>query len=97
MAGEVKIIPAYDAVFDEPAYSFHDLCGHRPASEALLPNASDAGRERKTEEVGEAEYGLVILVRVSGMDIAFDDIIVHEIIDDIGAFASSRADHQRML
>lgn len=46
--------------------------------------------------MGQTENGLRITMRIGGMDIAFDDIIVHQPIDDIGAFPICCADHQGM-
>lgn len=44
----------------------------------------------------EAKNRLGVAVRVGRMDITFNDIVVHQSVDDIGTFAISCAYHQRM-
>ena len=43
-----------------------------------------------------AKNRLGVSVRVRRVDVAFDNIVVHEPVDDIGAFAISCTNHQRM-
>ena len=64
--------------------------------EGLLPYALDTRGEGKTQQVGYPEDGFSVTVAVGGMDVAFDDIVAHEAINNIGALTISRADHQRM-
>ena len=33
---------------------------------------------------------------IGGMDVALDDIVVHQSVDDIGTLALGRAEHQRV-
>jgi len=46
--------------------------------------------------VREAEHGLGAAAGVGRMDVAFDDIVAHQPINDIGAFAVGGADHRGM-
>jgi hypothetical protein len=50
----------------------------------------------KPQQVRGAKNGLAITMGVRLMDIAFDDIVVHEAIDYIGAFPLGGAYHDRI-
>ncbi len=50
----------------------------------------------ESNEMGEAERGLVAAVGIRGVDVAPDDVVAHEPVDDIGAFAIGGADHRGM-
>lgn len=64
--------------------------------EPLLAHALDARRKREAEQRGEAEHRLDIAVHVGRVDVALDDIMGHEAVDDRGAFAVGGADHEPM-
>ena len=46
--------------------------------------------------MSEAENRFLEPVFVRGMDRTFDDIVVHQPVDDIGTLAFNRTDHQRV-
>jgi len=64
--------------------------------QGLFADALDAWGKGEPQQMGQAEDSLGVAVSVGGMDITFHDVIVHEPIDDIGAFAIRHADHQGM-
>ena len=46
--------------------------------------------------MGQPEDSFRVPMTVGGMNIAFHDVVVHEPVDHIGAFAICGADHQGM-
>lgn len=74
-------------IFFNPVFRFENIKG-------LLTDALDARGERKAQQMGEAENRFGVAVCVGGMDVAFDNIIVHETVDHISAFALCCADHE---
>jgi hypothetical protein len=63
------------------------LLGHRPKGiQGLALERLDPRRVGDFEEMGHAENRLGVAVGVGRMDVGFDDIVVHEAIDDVGTF-----------
>src|SRR4051812_12493314 len=64
--------------------------------EVLLFQVLDTGSEADSHQVGDREYGLGKAMGVGGVDVAFDHVVAHEAINDIGALAFRRAENQGM-
>jgi hypothetical protein len=43
------------------------------------------------------KYRLTIAKGVGGMDVTLDDIVVHQAVDNIGAFSVTRAKDERVI
>jgi hypothetical protein len=50
----------------------------------------------KPQEMERTKDNFAIAVGIRGVNVAFDDVVVHEAIDDIGGFASGRTHHLMM-
>ena len=79
---------------DSPGFSV--LVSGLERIERLLSNPFDPWGKRKPQHVGQAKDGFCVTVGIGGMDITFDNVIVHQPVDYIGTFAVGRTDHQRM-
>lgn len=55
--------------------------------EGLFADPLDAGGEGKSQQVGQSKDGLCVAMVIGGMNVTFDDVIVHQPVDDIGTFA----------
>lgn len=64
--------------------------------EHLLFQVFDARRVGKTEQMRGGKNRFAVAVGIGGMDIAFDDIVIHQPVDHIGAFALCGAEHKGM-
>ena len=70
--------------FVRPALRLEDL-------EGLAADALDARCEGEAQQVRDAEHGLGIPVTNGGMDVAPDHVIVHQSVDQVGAFTVGAA------
>ncbi len=64
--------------------------GSKPIT-SQIPDSLDVRRERESEQVGEAKDGFSVAVRVSGMDVTLDNIVLHQPVNHIDAFTPVRA------
>ena len=61
--------------------------------EPLAREVFEAGRVRKAQQMAHGEDHLAEAEGVGGMNIALHDLIVHQAVDDVGAFPLGRAEN----
>lgn len=60
----------------------------------MLADALDVRGKGEPQQMGQAEDGLSIAMGIGGMDVGFHDVVVHQAVDQVGAFAIGGTDHQ---